>query len=396
MFDNFFNDREDILKKREKKNKLHELLDKYGSVEGIEKNAAGADGYEYMFANTGNLIDEVLAERRSGRPLSSAVHESMPQRRNTLLPDDDDFSLEGLELSDRQRKAIKNLDMANQLTIIKALREQQSIENPRYKTERDSSNTKNFENEVYRNNTGADMQEYYAEEFINQTMRPIIKKNEGLYNYPYLDTRSKTTIGIGANIDGAELNEDWYYQDPKTKKLRHLDKNNPGDLALIQGELKKLQDIKDTLPRDKNGRPKNNYRAEYFEKITNLRISGEYLNELYYSRVNGAIEDIKNTIKQYNNDPEKDYSIPDFEKLPQPLQIVLVDMMYNLGKTKFNYKENDKGTGFPKFWDFLARRNVNGMIRESKRGGIPQARNDETAGYLRQLRQLEGWKKPLE
>ena len=44
MFDNFFNDREDVLKKREKKNKLHELLDKYGSVEGIEKNAAGADG----------------------------------------------------------------------------------------------------------------------------------------------------------------------------------------------------------------------------------------------------------------------------------------------------------------------------------------------------------------
>lgn len=127
-----------------------------------------------------------------------------------------------------------------------------------------------------------------------------------------------------------------------------------------------------------------------------MRISGEYLNELYYDRVNGAIEDIKNTIKQYNNDPEKDYSIPDFEKLPQPLQIALVDMMYNLGKTKFNYKENDKGTGFPKFWDFLARRNVNGMIRESKRGGIPQARNDETAGYLRQLRQLEGWKKPLE
>lgn len=66
MLDYFFNDEETVLKKREKKKKLHELLNKYGSVEGIENKAIGADGYDYMFANTDNLIDEVLQERRSG------------------------------------------------------------------------------------------------------------------------------------------------------------------------------------------------------------------------------------------------------------------------------------------------------------------------------------------
>ena len=130
MLDYFLNDNEIMLKKNEKKKKLNELLDKYGSVEEIEKKAIGADGYEYMFANTNNLIDEVLQERRLGESLLSPVRKDTPQKRNKLLPDDEDFSLDGLTLSERQKKAIKNLDMANQLTVIKALREQQNIEPP--------------------------------------------------------------------------------------------------------------------------------------------------------------------------------------------------------------------------------------------------------------------------
>lgn len=63
MTDYFFDDTETILKKNEKKKKLNELLDRYGSIENIEKNAIGVDGYDYMFANTDNLINEVLEER---------------------------------------------------------------------------------------------------------------------------------------------------------------------------------------------------------------------------------------------------------------------------------------------------------------------------------------------
>ncbi len=61
--DYFFDDTETILKKNEKKKKLNELLDRYGSIENIEKNAIGVDGYDYMFADTDNLINEVLEER---------------------------------------------------------------------------------------------------------------------------------------------------------------------------------------------------------------------------------------------------------------------------------------------------------------------------------------------
>lgn len=38
-------------------------MDRYGSIENIEKNTIGVDGYDYMFADTDNLINEVLEER---------------------------------------------------------------------------------------------------------------------------------------------------------------------------------------------------------------------------------------------------------------------------------------------------------------------------------------------
>ena len=75
MTDYFFYDKETILKKNEKKKKLHDLLDKYGSVENIEKNAIGVDGYDYMFANTNNLIKEVLEERLLGQASRLAKQE---------------------------------------------------------------------------------------------------------------------------------------------------------------------------------------------------------------------------------------------------------------------------------------------------------------------------------
>ena len=54
---------------------------------------------------------------------------------NSLLPDDEDFSLEGLKLSDEQKRAIDRLDMTNQLAVIRALREQQGVEKPKPKKE---------------------------------------------------------------------------------------------------------------------------------------------------------------------------------------------------------------------------------------------------------------------
>ncbi|MBR5598679.1 MAG: hypothetical protein IKW39_01420 [Alphaproteobacteria bacterium] len=126
--------------KKENKKKLHKLLDKYGSIEEIERSGDLKDGFELDFARIDGALEEVLEERRLGyREPKSDNNDDLLQSNvrstNSLLPDDEDFSLEGLTLSDRQRKAFKKLDMNNQLVVIRALREQQGVEKPKPKKE---------------------------------------------------------------------------------------------------------------------------------------------------------------------------------------------------------------------------------------------------------------------
>jgi len=128
-----------IATKRENKKKLHKLLDKYGSVEEIEQSGDLRDNFELDFARIDGALDEVLEERRLGyrAPQSSSDDEikTNVKKSNSLLPDDEDFSLEGLRLSDEQRRTIDRLDMTNQLAGIRALREQQGVKKPKPKKE---------------------------------------------------------------------------------------------------------------------------------------------------------------------------------------------------------------------------------------------------------------------
>ena len=126
-----------LQQKKENKKKLHKLLDKYGSVEELERTGNLRDGFELDFARIDGALEEVLEERRKGyRETLSNNNDTLKsnmKQSNSLLSDDEDFSLEGLTLSDKQRKAINNLDMINQLSIIRTLREQQGVEKPKPK-----------------------------------------------------------------------------------------------------------------------------------------------------------------------------------------------------------------------------------------------------------------------
>ena len=179
---------------------------------------------------------------------------SNTKQSNSLLPEDEDFSLDGLTLTDKQRMALKKLDMANQLSIIKKLREEQGVERPKAKPEtpqtspseldilREKIEKANREIKVANNEHSGtktdanhtceqkneelevDNNKFNQDFFINKTMRPFIETEEGLYDYPYLDTNGLITIGVGANINNNPLSMDWYYKNPDTGKLRHLDK----------------------------------------------------------------------------------------------------------------------------------------------------------------------------
>ena len=136
---NLIGDSEIAIKKANKK-KLHELLDKYGSVGEIERSGNLQDAYAFDFAKINGNLEEVLEERRLGyrEPKSDNnddLLQSNVKQSNSLLPEDEDFSLDGLTLTDKQRMALKKLDIANQLSIIKKLREEQGVERPKAKPE---------------------------------------------------------------------------------------------------------------------------------------------------------------------------------------------------------------------------------------------------------------------
>lgn len=65
-------------------------MDRYGSIENIEKNTIGVDGYDYMFADTDNLINEVL-EERSLRQVSRLAKQEEKSREYDKIRKEDEL-----------------------------------------------------------------------------------------------------------------------------------------------------------------------------------------------------------------------------------------------------------------------------------------------------------------
>ena len=69
----------------------------------------------------------------------------------------------------------------------------------------------------------------------------------------------------------------------------------------------------------------------------------------------------------------------------------MMDMMYNMGQTRFDYiityGKDGKKRGYPSFWDAVANRDVDKMIKECARDGLPE-RNKKIQGRLRKLKDV--------
>ena len=68
-----------------------------------------------------------------------------------------------------------------------------------------------------------------------------------------------------------------------------------------------------------------------------------------------------------------------------------MDMMYNMGQARFDYiitmGKDGKKRGYPNFWDAVANRDVDAMIRESARNGLTK-RNKATQDMIRKLKNV--------
>jgi len=228
--------------------------------------------------------------------------------------------------------------------------------------------------------------------FINVIMRPMIQEHEGITDYPYLDSKDNITIAVGANIQNNPWAIQWYLRHDESGKLTKLDNKNPQHKKIILEELAKLDKYKG-----------ENMKTEAFESKTNLRMSAQDVNKEYQRRMNIAIDDVKAIIKDFNSSSQNRNKIEDFEKMPLPLQKVLIDMAFNLGRNGFNWKATDQKTtvkgktvtkkvGYPNFWKALAAHRLDKMIDEVARNKNLESfkkRNGKMKELLRKLENLE-------
>lgn len=325
--------------KTEDKRKMRELMAKYGETElDIENHATPVDYMNFLMAGGRDVLKMVQKENMMERITSPYPQTPMP----TAARGNPEYT-------------ISNANSLFEKGIL------DDIDNPQV-----------CERKVTANGV-CKIERFDKDEFMGK-MKPIIKKHEGIILHPYVDTADVSTVGPGINIDSNAEGVEWLQLNPKTNKLRPLNPDKPEDKAIIDAELARLEPYK-------NG---NKRGADFFKDKTNLRISVENADQLYRSRVDGFIQDINGIIDDFNDHlGEEEGYIDSFERLPENLQIVLVDMVYNLGKTGFDWKQKTetrkdgsiKKYGYPNFWKALAHRDVNKMMEQC-------IRNKDDKGFV--------------
>ena len=180
-----------------------------------------------------------------------------------------------------------------------------------------------------------------------------IYKNEGNPNYVYLDPKYIKSIGRGKNIDNVNTFNQVNYKIKGTN-----------DFANEKEKQKCYSNFEKWIKQHKkNPDDEHNFRASYFEDFCDLYIDPNEEKRLHNDHVVQDIPIIKNIIKNYDN-------------LSYEKQLAILDMVYNLGTTKFNNQ----------FTNFIKAANANsekGMLAEYHRKDISESRNKWTADLLK-------------
>ena len=176
-------------------------------------------------------------------------------------------------------------------------------------------------------------------------------KSEGNPNYVYLDPKYIKSIGRGKNINSFET----------FNKINFKSKKS-GNTASEQEKIENFNKLENWIKANKKT-DKHNYRASYFKNLTDLYIDSEEEKRLHTEHVLNDIPVIKNIIKNY-------------DELSFGKQLAILDMVYNIGATKFTEQ----------FVNFIKAANANseeGMLAEYHRKDISEARNKLTADLLK-------------
>lgn len=170
---------------------------------------------------------------------------------------------------------------------------------------------------------------------IRERMYPIIKAYEGNKNFPYKDSVGKITIGAGINIDDEDKFRSMEWMDEQKRRIR------PDDAVKYRKVLHEMEG--------------NNYKADYYEDKTPLRIADEEIRQLYDAHVNNDLKELRETFK-------------DFNRFPPELQNVLLDIKYNTG--------NVLQEKWPKLHQAIAERKIEDILNNVHRKDVSIKRKD--------------------
>lgn len=185
---------------------------------------------------------------------------------------------------------------------------------------------------------------YISDEDLYQRMWNNIQEHEKVKYHPYIDTTGNITTGAGANINN--------FSD--FMKVNFTVNGIPATDAQKLAAYNTLRNINDK--KDIYGNYINRNRtADYFLDKTNLRISEQ-------DAYNMAQNHMKNDLAHVRSE------FMDFDYFPNPLKEVLLDIHYNTGGLN---KQN-----WPKLYEAIANRDVNGIINNVHRKKFQPSRNE--------------------
>lgn len=180
------------------------------------------------------------------------------------------------------------------------------------------------------------------EEIIKRNIFEI-KRYEGITNYPYKDTKGIITVGCGLNVNkiGQYTLLNWIEKEA----------NKKAPLLAIKKDYNSIKNA-----------PVGNYRADFYQKYTCLRLSNAEINKQ-------MTDHLKHDLKYIR------HIIPTFNTLPSCLQDVILDIQYNTGHLE----------RFPKFLNAIHHKDIDSMVKECHRKGISEQRNREMVQKILQV-----------
>jgi GH24 family phage-related lysozyme (muramidase) len=191
-----------------------------------------------------------------------------------------------------------------------------------------------------------------------------IKDSEQPLLYPYLDTKGIITIGTGINVDNKSefMKLDLRIGAPNGRFATQAEKENG------YNHLKNFAK-QEIAKAPKDSKNKVNKTADSYKKETNLFLSDKAEEALYNQK-------FKQTL--FNDVPK---AFPKLSSLPDNAKIVITDMMFNMGATRFT-KEKWKN-----FYEAINNRDWNRAATESHRKDIGYDRNNWARDMLRQVKE---------